>query len=62
MTDEVKILHSGRVTIDFHCHALINDATLLTELHKHDADLIEPWAEDITKALVALLNQLGKVQ
>ena len=62
MTDEVKILHDGIVRIDLHCFALINEATLLTELHKHDYELIAPWAEDITKALVALLDQLGEVQ
>ena len=62
MSDKVKILHDGIVRIDLHCFALINEATLLTELHKHDYELIEPWAEDITKALVALLDQLGEVQ
>lgn len=62
MTDEVKILHDGTVRIDLLCHALINDAILLTELIDHDAELIEPWAEDITKALVALLDQLGEIQ
>ena len=58
MTDEVKILHDKVVRIDLHCFDLINEASLLTELHKHDPELIKPWAEDITKALVGLLNWL----
>lgn len=62
MSDIAKILHDGIVRIDLHCFALVNEATLLTELHKHDPDLVEPWAEDITNALVALLDQLGEVQ
>tara|TARA_R110000823_G_C15939414_1_gene500282 strand:+ start:1342 stop:1530 length:189 start_codon:yes stop_codon:yes gene_type:complete len=61
MSDTVKILHDGVVRIDLHCFALINEALLLTELHRHDPELVEPWAEDITKALVALLDQLGEI-
>tara|TARA_Y100001938_G_C7845341_1_gene308137 strand:+ start:430 stop:618 length:189 start_codon:yes stop_codon:yes gene_type:complete len=62
MTDDIKIVTGKQVEIDLHCFHLINEVNLLTELCKHDYELIEPWAEDITKALVALLDQLGEVQ